>query len=59
MNNEQLFAIDYALKMALRFPLNGPASGDELLSWTLTYLVKQDDKVVMKTVWIPAKEDTK
>jgi hypothetical protein len=53
MTNEQLAAIDYGIRMALRFPLNGPVSKEELLSWTMTYLVQKDNKVTMKTVWIP------
>lgn len=55
MTDAQLLALDLALKQILE---TNPTTRSELLSWTLTLLVKQGDSVAMKTVWLPAKEQT-
>ena len=52
MNQKDLLNMDFALKQIIEHNPNETRS-TELLSWTLTYLVKQGDRVTMKTVFIP------
>ena len=49
MTDAQLAELHYAIQRIL----GGNIAKEEILSWTLTYLVRYDDKVTMRTVFIP------
>ncbi len=52
MTNEQLFAMNLALQQIVN---QNPLTRQEILSWTLTYLVRDGETVAMRTVFIPEK----
>jgi hypothetical protein len=59
MTEEQLFAINCMLNGLFASPQQATSvetTRTELISWTLTYLVKRGDTVQMKTVFVPARE---
>jgi hypothetical protein len=54
MTNEQLFALNLALQQIVN---QNPLTRQEILSWTLTYLVRDGETVAMRTVFIPEAHD--